>query len=167
MKHNLFAALGASLALASTTAEAEFPLGAASVVQAYSAAFNRNDCHALLELTSPAYVMSLDQRGNRSSLCNVLAEMSSEGVVDTLGELVFVHKAGNYILAFYENERVGRDRVRQISYYAVHSSDGGQTWHVLDNSCTDEAWLKRIYPPFSADIKLPNQRMLLPPYFVR
>ena len=110
--------------------------------------------------------MSLDQQGNRASLCKILDEMVSEGVVETLGEALSIHRSGNYVLAFYENERIGRNRVRQISYYAVHSSDGGRTWHVLDNGCK-ESWLRRIYPPFNLEIKLPSQKMLLPPYLVR
>jgi hypothetical protein len=162
MKLNLFVAICASLFLGSTSA-VEPPPGAGSVVQAYSSAFNRADCHAVLDLMSPVYVASLD----RTSLCNLLNEMATEGVVDTLGELVSVHKSGDYVLAFYENERIGRDRVRQISYYAVHSPNGGKTWYVLDNVCNNEAWLKKVYPPFNANISLPNQRMLLPPYFVR
>lgn len=167
MQIRVLAATLFSLASCATQGAVKIPTGAAATLQAYSAAFNRNDCSAILRLMSPPFVASLKKEEVDLRICRPLSEMASEGVIDSLSEPVSFHSRDQYKLVIFTNERRGNNGVRQLSYYAVHSSDRGRTWHVLDTVCSDEAWLQKVYPPFSAEIALPSHRMLLPPYFTR
>ena len=142
------------------------PEAAMQVLAQYSAAFNRHDCEAMLSLTSPAIIKRLERMPNgRASYCDLAAAFARDGVRETLGPVTATRVDGSHRLLVVEHVREAGAQsalsgLKTTGSYLLHSSDGGDNWHVLDNGCLDVRWVKEVYPAYDGDPPLQPSRVM-------
>lgn len=142
-------------------AEIQLPELARATVNAYSDAFTRGDCAAVLRLTSPVLTKRLEKDDGSKLLCDFLSEIKKEEVMESVGEVSAFHVDGRFRIATIPNARIARKPTSQPApttegTYVVHSDDGGATWYVLDLGCLDVRWMKDIYPAYNGSPPIPG-----------
>ena len=163
----------AALLIASTSqhvkaTELPLPAPAAAVVREYSEAVTRGDCPSALRLASPAMTKRLVARGETQNFCDYVVGISRAQMVEEIGVPSAIHSHGKFRMAIVPNRRFTRQPqasavISTESAYVLHSADSGSSWHVLDLACTDERWLKEVYPPYDGDPPVPQTRLLTTP----
>lgn len=138
----------------------DVPPGAQEALETYTSAFNRGDCEKILEVMSPAVIRRLDERLSRAWYCEQVALWHEAGSVQTTVGVVGVQSEGAYQMTMVEVMREAKAPdskfVTTHLLHVMHSSDGGASWAVLDNNCTDEEWLREVYPPYDGEPAIPG-----------
>jgi hypothetical protein len=147
---------------------AAFPaLGAdpMATVHAYSKAFVDGDCVATERLSSESLRRrSGGSEGLREFICQFRAGLAKEGATLTEEVLTPTERFtdGSIQMVFVPIKRtVSMPKAQPVTNswpYVVHSSNGGETWQVLDLACIDERWVKEIAPSWNGQPELPQPR---------
>jgi hypothetical protein len=129
-------------------------------IEAYSAALNRYDCSAMVELLSPAVTKRLrSQPSGEAAVCKFAEFFRAAGAREFLRAPTASLSRGRYRMLVVPNTRmaymaeVGAPTLYEGTY-VVHSSDGGRSWHVLDLACLSKSWVKEVYPPYAGKPRL-------------
>jgi hypothetical protein len=137
---------------------------AVPVLRMYVSAFRAVDCELVWRLTSSA-VKRRDKTGQfREMLCALQRKMRDAQFVEQLEPPIAHLSDGSRRAVFVPATRVTKAEgwAPEIQIiYVVHSSDHGQTWEVLDLSCTDERWIREIYPRYQGWPQLPMDHVRL------
>ena len=146
------AALG--LVVMPTTALAQDD-GAMTTLRRYSTAINEGDCETVYRLTSDAVTRRDAFPGDwRQTICALLTVWHGSGMRETLGEpkvrLVDGWRRIVFVRASREREQPP-NRITTDFDYIVHSSDGGQSWRVLDLACVDARWVIEVFPAYRGE----------------
>ena len=156
----VFLPLFADVAYSDKAQDLVLPAAARDVLLSYSSAFDRGDCDAMLELSSPALTSRLARKpGAKDDFCSFIEHLNSNLVSDSIGKVLGVRSEGLYHMAMVENLRrpsIKDPNILDTSLvYVLHSSDGGKHWWVLDLGCVDARWVKEVYPPYDDDPPIP------------
>ena len=145
----------------SHTAEAVAPEmdPAMPVLRMYVEAISQGDCDMAWRLTSSSIKRRDKYPGQfREVLCSLLQRIKAHNGTEALGAPIAHLIDGPRQAVFVPSKRLtAAFNFAPVTdlMYVVYSNDNGATWEVLDLACTDQRWVREVFPAYRGYPALP------------